>query len=339
MTDTDNSIRVERYTDARKAEWDAFVASAKNASFLFFRDYMDYHRDRFADHSLMAYQGHRLVGILPANLAPDGALVSHAGLTYGGLAVGSAATLQEVLTLFRAILLDLRGREIDRLIYKRFPAFYNVVPDDDVAFALFLLGATLFRRDCALVITMANRLPLRRDRRSHAQRARDANVEVVAERSFQPFWEQILVPRLADRFATVPVHSYEEITLLASRFPENIKQFSAYLEGQIVAGTTIFETPTVMHVQYTAASEQGLKIGALDLLFSWLIDDVYRDKRYVDFGTCNGKDGLTLNRGLLGWKEGFGARCFAHDFYEIRTDQADKLESMLEDRPRVDPGS
>lgn len=330
MIDSDSEIRVERYADARKAEWDAFVGSAKNASFLFFRDYMDYHRDRFTDHSLMVYQGHRLVGVLPANLGQDGELVSHEGLTYGGLAVGPAATLQEVLALLRAILRDLKGREIDRLIYKRFPAFYNVVPDDDVAFAMFLLGATLFRRDCALVITMSDRLPLRRDRRSHAQRARNAKVEAVAERSFQPFWEQILVPRLAGRFATAPVHSCEEITLLASRFPENIKQFSAYREGQIVAGTTIFETPTVMHAQYTAASEQGLKIGALDLLFSWLIDDVYRDKRYIDFGTCNGKDGRTLNRGLLEWKEGFGARCFAHDFYEIRTANAAKLKDLLE---------
>jgi DNA-binding response OmpR family regulator len=47
------ALSVERYTASRKREWDTFVSTAKNATFLFFRDYMDYHRDRFTDHSLM----------------------------------------------------------------------------------------------------------------------------------------------------------------------------------------------------------------------------------------------------------------------------------------------
>jgi len=84
---------VERYTPARKTDWDAFVRTAKNATFLFHRDYMDYHGDRFVDHSLLIFHGKTLMGLLPANLATDSTLVSHAGLTYGGLMVPYAATL------------------------------------------------------------------------------------------------------------------------------------------------------------------------------------------------------------------------------------------------------
>jgi hypothetical protein len=139
----------------------------------------------------------------------------------------------------------------------------------------------------------------------------------------------VLTPRLAARHAVKPVHSVEEITLLASRFPENIRQFSVYCDDEIVAGTTIYETPTVAHAQYIAATDRGQKIGALDYLFAWLLDEFYRDKRYFDFGICNEQDGRVLNHGLQDWKEGFGGRGYAHDFYEIDTANYSKLESVL----------
>ena len=49
-------IRIERYNPCHRKEWDEFVETAKNSSFLHRRAYMDYHSHRFADYSLMAYQ-------------------------------------------------------------------------------------------------------------------------------------------------------------------------------------------------------------------------------------------------------------------------------------------
>ena len=78
-------INIERYTAEKAAEWDEFVAKSKNGTFLFDRNYMDYHADRFADFSLMFYNDkHKLCALLPANI-DDGTLYSHQGLTYGGL--------------------------------------------------------------------------------------------------------------------------------------------------------------------------------------------------------------------------------------------------------------
>ena len=48
--------KVSRYTAEDKIEWDRFIATAKNATFLFQRDFMDYHQDRFEDFSLMIYK-------------------------------------------------------------------------------------------------------------------------------------------------------------------------------------------------------------------------------------------------------------------------------------------
>jgi hypothetical protein len=334
------SFQVVRYTAACRQAWDAFVSTGKNATFLFYRDYMEYHRDRFVDHSLMVYDGEKLVALLPANLNADDTLISHEGLTYGGLVVARSATLMEVASCFHAVLHYLHEQKIVRLLYKRLPGFYNVLPDDETAYVLFLLAARLWRRDIALVVPQGSRLPFQRRRLREIKTANKLGMRVLPETNFRPFWEQVLTPRLLGRYGVRPVHTVDEITLLATRFPQCIKQFSAYCGDRILAGATIFETPSVAHAQYCGVTDQGAKSGALDFLFGWLIQEQYRDKRYFDFGICNECEGCTVNHGLLDWKEGFGARCYAHDFYEVATEQFIRLEPVLQagDQHHYDKG-
>jgi len=323
---------VERYSPEHKKEWDEFVKTAKNATFLFNRDYMDYHGDRFVDHSLMIFRNHKLAALLPGNLNADGTFISHEGLTYGGLIVARSATLWKVMACFHASLQYLREQRISKMHYKRIPSIYNTLSDDDVAFVLFLLEAHLYRCDPVLAINQAERLRFRKGRKSEISKARRCGVRLTQETDFVPFWDRVLVPRLAAHHGVSPVHTVDEITLLATRFPKNIKQFSAYFDNEIVAGTTIYETPWVAHAQYIGVSDQGRKTGALDYLFGWLIEERYKDKRFFDFGSCYTRDGRTLNLGLMGWKEGFGGRCYSYDFYEIATENYVKLETILNSR-------
>jgi hypothetical protein len=58
---------VRRYTAADQAAWGDFVRTSKNGLFLFERGYMDYHAERFSDHSLLVYdEKDRLTALLPA---------------------------------------------------------------------------------------------------------------------------------------------------------------------------------------------------------------------------------------------------------------------------------
>ena len=76
-------ISIIRYSDDRVEEWNQFNKQSKNYMFMFDRKYMDYHRDRFKDHSLMFYNDDKLISILPMS-EHEGMLISHGGLTYGG---------------------------------------------------------------------------------------------------------------------------------------------------------------------------------------------------------------------------------------------------------------
>jgi len=324
-------ITVERYTESKSAEWNTFLDQAKNSSFLFHRSYLQYHSDRFADYSLMLYEDSKLLALLPANLR-DGTLVSHEGLTYGGFIFRPEMSLLLLLRIVRAALEYLHQTGISLLKYKAVPLYNDRVPSEEVNYALFLLEARLYRRDSSVTVDLRNRGAFSKGRKSEISKARRCGVSVAEEKDFGPFWSEVLVPNLKRRHGLTPVHTVEEISLLASRFPANIRQFCARIGGDIAAGITVYETETVAHAQYIGVNDLGRSSGALDFLLAHLITEVYPQKRYFDIGVCNEQDGRYLNAGLLAWKEGFRGRCFCHDFYEIDTAKFSVLDSVIEAR-------
>lgn len=49
-------FEIRRYTDSDSAAWNDFVKKSRQGTFLFDRNYMDYHKDRFKDYSFMFYK-------------------------------------------------------------------------------------------------------------------------------------------------------------------------------------------------------------------------------------------------------------------------------------------
>ena len=64
-------ILIRRFETSYKDHWDNFLKDAKNATFIFRRDFMEYHKDKFDDHSLLIFQEEDLVALLPANIETD----------------------------------------------------------------------------------------------------------------------------------------------------------------------------------------------------------------------------------------------------------------------------
>jgi hypothetical protein len=309
-------MRVERYSDANKPAWDSFVRQSKNGTFLFCRDYMDYHRDRFQDHSLVIRgDDTAIVALLPANQKDD-VLVSHGGLTYGGFITDEQMHAALMLNIFESTRSYLRGQGIRRWVYKAIPYIYHRLPAGEDEYALFRAGARLYRRDLTTVAMPSLRTAFQVRRLRGAKKARTAGVTIAFSENYAQFWP-ILEWNLATAHNLQPVHTINEIERLHTAFPEKIKLFAAFQAGQMEAGVVMYESPMVAHAQYTASSEQGRSVGALDLLFYFLLTEVYHDKPYFDFGVSTESEGQYLNRGLVEFKEGFGGRTVNYDCYEI----------------------
>ena len=312
------SITIELYNESKKNDWDCFLDTAKNSHFMFKRDYMDYHAKVFNDFSLMFFdEKKRLIAILPANIK-ENKLHSHQGLTFGGLVVNRKATTELVHVMFLALLDFLKAQDsINSLIYKRMPDFYCSYPSQEDLYALFLLKADLYRRDVSSLIDLHTFFPYTKGRKWSVNKAKKNEIEIKNDDNLSEFWG-LLSQVLQFKHGAKPVHSLEEINHLRSKFPKNIKCFTARLDGELLAGALIYETDNVAHTQYLANSERGRDVGALDLVIDHLLTSVYKDKKYFDFGISTEENGQYLNKGLVSQKEGFGARAFVQDCYEIK---------------------
>ena len=264
---------------------------------------MDYHRDRFPDRSVLFVnqKGHG-IALFPACIVGNDVtqVVSHGGLTYGGLLLTPEVGAAMAGALFDALLRHYAAAGFNSLLVKPVPAIYHTAPAEEEKYWLFRHGAHLVSCGVSSAIDLTARLPFStlRRRKHHAKR---------------------------------PVHSLEELTLLMERFPEEIRLFCVCdgtddASAIPVAGTLLFYTRNVIHAQYIASTDEGRAGAALDFLFDRLlhtdVGNFPASARFFDFGISTEGDGSFLNEGLVFQKEGFGARtvCYEHFLLTLPSD-------------------
>lgn len=308
-------FEVKTYEDSLKGTWNDFVDNAKNATFLFNRNYMDYHADRFQDCSLVVYRKDKLYALLPANRKDD-ILYSHQGLTYGGLIMSNKATALDILETFQAINDYLKNIGITKVIYKPLPYIYHQIPSQEDLYALFrTTNAHIVGRNISSTIYQANKIKFIESRKSGIRKALSHNIIIRMTDDYEAFW-RILDVNLKNKYGVAPVHTLDEIRLLQSRFPKNIKLYLAYKGEEALGGTVLYLTKQVIHTQYISANLEGKELGVLDLLFDYLINHEYTNFPVWDFGQSTEDMGHILNESLIFQKEGFGGRGVCYDIYE-----------------------
>ena len=319
---------IKKYEPEDLEGWNNFISKAKNATFLFNRNFIDYHQKRYEDYSIIVLVNKKWVAVLPANRVKD-KLYSHQGLTYGGLVFPEKTTMQKAMSIFEAMLVYLRDNKIETLQIKIIPSIYCNYFSDEMSYMLFLCKAKLWRRDFLSVIDLTKPYSLSKDRKQCVRRGIRNHLIIKEDLNFELFWNTILIPNLQKKHNVKPVHSLEEIILLHRLFPNNIRHFNVFHGDRIVAGTTVFITDSVAHPQYISGNDQKNELGSLDYLYNFLINDVFKDKNFFDFGTSGEENGLKINEGLLFWKESFGARTIVQDYYEVETANAGLLQNVF----------
>lgn len=306
------TIELWEYGDDHRDLWDEIVKASKNGTFIHLRDFMGYHAHRFDDRSVIVVKDGRPVAVFPCNLEGD-TLVSHAGLSYAGLVYGHDLRAVDVLDVFAAMGEHYRRSGAKSICYKTIPHIFHRYPAEEDLYALFRIGAQLYRRDISSVVALQNRVPFTNSRRGNIRKARKCGL-VIREGDFVEDYHRLLSEVVA-KFGVTPVHSASELSLLQSLFPDRIRLFGVFADDNLLAGALVFDCHHVVHTQYLASSARGREVGALDHLLAHLIEDVFGDRRYFSFGISTEENGRHLNEGLIFQKEGFGARGVVQDFY------------------------
>lgn len=314
-------MQVSVYGHDDAPEWDDVVAHAPMASFFHTRRFLAYHRDRFVDASLLVRDDERRVlGVLPAALDPsdERRVVSHPGITFGGLIhdgrLGGAAMLEA----FARVKDHYGARGLGAMRYKAIPSIYQRRPAGDDLYALFRFDGTRSRCDLSCAIDLANRGERGSRRKRSLAKALKAGVEVADGAPFIDELWGVIEDNLDRKLGERPVHTADEIKELHRRFPDNISFLVGRLGGKTVAGLALFSGGAVTRAQYIASGDAGYTVSALDAVIEHAIGQAREaGRRYFDFGTSNRNEGRHLSASVYQFKLEFGGGGVAHESYDL----------------------
>ena len=311
-------ISVVRYSDDKAMQWNQFNKQSKNSLFMFDRRYMDYHRDRFTDHSLLFYDEDKLIALLPMSEHGE-VLISHGGLTYGGFISDTKMKQHIMMDCFKALIEYAKDNKFKSIRYKCIPHIYHTQPAEEDRFALFAYGANLVTVDVSTYVNLVDPLKMPKGRKAQISRAKREGVIIEELTELDDFMKFINLENeiLIQRHDVYAVHTGEELKLLHDRLPDNIHLFAALKDGNLIAGTVVYEYEQVVHTQYMAANDEARVIGALDLAIATVIEKYKNTKKWLDFGISTEHGKLYLNEGLCSQKEGFGGRTGVYEIWEL----------------------
>ena len=309
-------FKVRKYTDSERSLWNGFLPRCKNAHFMFHRDFMEYHSDRFSDFSLIITdEKDNVITLIPGN-ASDQIFYSHQGLTFGGFLMDEKIHASELIDIFDEFKDFLKKSNFNKIIYKPIPVIYHQYPAQEDLYALFRNNAQLHRRDISSSILLKDRYKYSKSKKSGINRAKREGVICREVEKPSLVWH-LIREVLAEHHEVKPVHNEFEIDYLKDKFPNNIKAYAAFHNDTIVSACVTFETTDVVHTQYLASNRIGRDTRALDMLIDFVICESAAYAKIFDFGISNENNGKYLNSGLIHQKESFGARAIVYDLYSV----------------------
>src|SRR5699024_6872542 len=246
------NIFLIKYDNHFKNDWDNHIRNSKNPHFFFLRDFIEYHKDRFNEHSLIIKRGKKVAAIIPGNIDGD-IFYSYQGLTFGGLIVNDKIRVANTDIIVEKVIDYLKELGVSKLIYKKMPFIYNEIPYEEDVYHIVNKGAKISYAEIGQVIDYSN-FKISSTRDNEINRGHKAGIQITEKQDYERLWE-VLVTNLS-KHGAAPTHTLKEIQYLADKFPENIKLFCAEKEGKILCGTVLFVNKQVVHTQYIGSSEE-----------------------------------------------------------------------------------
>jgi Acetyltransferase (GNAT) domain len=303
------------------AEWDAFVATAMNGTVLHTRRFLSYHGSRFSDQSMVLRDdGGRIVAVLAAaeDPADHSTIVSHPGITYGGLVYGNSLRGEALIDALRALSLSYAERGYRQLVYKAVPWIYHRRLAADDVYALSILGARQTRCSLSAAIDLAAPVQADRPWAYGIRRATRLGVQVdEGWDAIEAFWT-VLQSNLAQRYEAAPTHTVAEIGELRDRFPNDLQLLTATIDGNVEAGVVVLHAGSALHTQYIASTERGRKAYALEPVLHCAVEHAKaRSAKFFSFGTSSSDGPTGINQSLYRFKLSFGAGSVLHEQFEL----------------------
>lgn len=313
-------MRIEFYDKSKYEEWDEFINKSYNGTILHTRKFLSYHKERFMDKSLIVYdEKDKIIAVFPAaiNPADNMEIVSHPGITYGGIITNKLYGV-DIISILKEISVFYKNKGFKSLIYKSVPHIYHTKYSQDDLYALFRMNAQRNRCDLSATIKLNEDLKIRQATKRKIKKAQNNNIKIVCGVEYLPKYWEVLEENLENTYKAKPVHTLNEITDLFNRFENEMECIVALKNDEVIAGIILFNINRVCHAQYISNKNKQDNNGALELLFITAIENASKKgMEYFDFGTSNENQGKYLNHSLYQFKRGFNSGGVVYETYKI----------------------
>ena len=316
-----------KYEARYQSIWDDFIPRTANGTFMHKRAYMDYHADRFEDFSWMIFEGEKLKAVLPAHRTGKD-LYAHNGLTYSDFLFHYKLKLEHKVLILEAALPYLHKAEIEHIHLKSIPWVFQSLIDDSNTYLYHQLQAEMKQVKPFFVRINGNEIPVNRNRKKNLKKMSGRGYHLTEGVELLPEFWQVVEQNLKERYASRPVHSLEEIQLLMSRFPNEIKLFSLKVNDKLLAGALVYYINRAIHFQYIHAVSGEQEREAVEWLVYHLVQ-AHADKEFISFGT-SGVEGNNLHKGLVYWKQSFGSTLINQFYWDIPVANYPLLKNILQ---------
>jgi hypothetical protein len=313
-------MEIIRYSEAWRNEWEAFVATAINGTFLHSRAFFDHNQQNSVDDaSFIYYKKRKIVAVLPAVCYEKGDkkyLHSHARATYGGFVVSEGVGIEEALLMLDLLFAQAQAMDVSEIIIRNPFRIFNAGLADETDYAMWYKGFVLASRELEIAVDLRPDLATIRSRYENGAKynlkkaLKSPNLQLRQSEDFASFWAMLEANLLA-KHGTKPVHNLDDFLQLRQLVgAQNIRLFAAYIGEEMACGVLVFLFgKKAIHAQYIASDAQYQELrllnAVIDDVIAWGQSEKYN---YFNLGTANEAQGREINFGLFHFKEGFGGR-------------------------------
>jgi hypothetical protein len=317
-------IEVIEFRPEHVIHWKDFLQQSNNGTLFHDLDFLAYHAaEQFNTHHLLFREDGKWVALLPAALAVDDEgrriLKSPYGASVGGFALPRRQSAETTHSLVARLQEYAAASAFDGIEMRVSPHIYLREPNDHLSYALSANGFQLSHRWLCHSVALATES---QDTLAQFKRGKQRDIRAGLRRNLQPrevaadmlkeFYDLLLATET--KHGAKPTHRLEELEDLFRRVPNRLRLFLCARSGREFAGVLVFVLNSVAaYTFYICQDESGDEPYATTVLVAYIAQKFGTDGfRHLDLGPSSFDD-FTLNRGLVFFKEGFGARGFCRD--------------------------
>ncbi|MBK9735173.1 MAG: hypothetical protein IPO92_09490 [Saprospiraceae bacterium] len=301
-------MNVVRYHSELKDDWDKFVRNSNTPLFIFERTFIEYHGDRYLDHSLLVYKNGLLVAVQPA-CEIDFQLISHRGLPFSDVITKLRKEWFDIDDIINAILNYCRIKNIKKIEITLCPNMYKNVSSEETTYFLRKNDFVFCNQKLSAIISLKDIVESKLNLKVSKVFFQKSEI-VFNSNDFESF-NNMISNNLNQKYQSKPVHSLNELVYLKEKFSDQIDLVLAKSNNVIVGAVLLFKLGQVIKCQYLTSTVNN----ASDFMISQIILKYRKDYFYFDLGTSNSIGENEINLKNLAFKCKLGGKAMCIDKY------------------------